>query len=408
MTSSTALLTKTTNAKKRKSTGGIDDGKSDANNNKRRRTIDTFFSPQVTLVSGPGNDGVTTCEQVSLNSEQVRVLHMVVQEEKSVFFTGAAGTGKSLLLRAIIAALRKKYAKKPEVVSVTASTGMAASNIGGMTIHSWGAVTPGLHNVDRQISCIKTCKPAFKRWKETKVLIIDEVSMVDGQLFDTLAKLADLLRKKTDKPFGGIQLVVTGDFFQLPPVTKSGEEPFFAFESEAWKRCIDHTVTLTQVYRQKDTHFVELLNELRKGTISSSAQQTFTSLSRPLPPLPSGLIPTELYPLRAQVDRANSTRLAALPGAPRTFVARDSGTHQKVLEQMVVPAQLVLKSNAQVMLVKNVDERLVNGSVGRVLGFFTIASCMASVAPETTPASLSTLFTLLRGSLALSKSTSPI
>ncbi|KAH9856878.1 PIF1-like helicase-domain-containing protein [Lenzites betulinus] len=115
-------------------------------------------------------------------------------------------TGKSLLLRGIIAALRRKYAKKPEVVSVTASTGMAASNIGGMTIHSWGAVTPGMHNIDRQISCIKTCKPAFKRWKETKVLIIDEVSMVDGQLFDTLAKLADQLRKKTDKPFGGIQV----------------------------------------------------------------------------------------------------------------------------------------------------------------------------------------------------------
>ena len=167
-----------------------------------------------------------------------------------------------------------------------------------MTIHSWGAVTPGMHNVDRQISCIKTCKPAFKRWKDTKVLIIDEgrwlclsdvhaicsayhalVSMVDGYLFDTLAKLADQLRnKRTDRPFGGIQvqlcilvwlvigvaqkfiqLVVTGDFFQLPPVTKSGEEPFFAFESEAWKKCIDHTVTLTQVYRQKDTRALLVL-----------------------------------------------------------------------------------------------------------------------------------------------------
>ncbi|OSD01012.1 hypothetical protein PYCCODRAFT_567775 [Trametes coccinea BRFM310] len=91
MARSTVLVTKTTNARKRKSTGGIDEGNSNANNNKRRRTIDTFFSPQITLVSNPDNDGVTTCEQVSLNSEQVRVLHMVVQEEKSVFFTGAAG-----------------------------------------------------------------------------------------------------------------------------------------------------------------------------------------------------------------------------------------------------------------------------------------------------------------------------
>ncbi|KAI0649794.1 PIF1-like helicase-domain-containing protein [Trametes meyenii] len=137
------------------------------------------------------------------------------------------GTGKSLLLRAIIAALRRKYAKNPEVVSVTASTGMAASNIGGMTIHSWGAVTPGQHNIDRQIPCIKTCKPAFKRWKETKVLIIDEVSMVDGHLFETLAKLASHLRKKTPKPFGGIQ-EISSSFPQSRSLERSRSSPLRA------------------------------------------------------------------------------------------------------------------------------------------------------------------------------------
>ncbi|TFY58561.1 hypothetical protein EVJ58_g6338 [Rhodofomes roseus] len=308
---------------------------------------------------------------------------MVVDEGKNVFFTGAAGTGKSLLLRAIISALRRKHAKKAEVVSVVASTGMAASNIGGMTIHSWGAVTPGMTNIERQISCIKTCKPAFQRWKATKVLVIDEISMVDGELFELLASLGDRLRRKTDKPFGGLQLVITGDFFQLPPITKSNKEPFFAFECAAWQRCVDHTVTLTQVYRQKDTHFVELLNELRRGTITSSAQRTFTSLSRPLTPLPSGLLPTELYPLRSQVENSNNGRLAKLPGPIREYAARDSGSHPKILEQMVAPARLVLKPDAQVMLVKNVDERLVNGCVGRVLGFFGVGVCSASVtAPE--------------------------
>ncbi|GBE89851.1 ATP-dependent DNA helicase PIF1 [Sparassis crispa] len=373
------MLSGLTNTKKRKSTGSIPDPRQ-GDAKRPRKTLDTFFSPQV-AATGTSRDDKGAKATVELNEEQNNVLRMVVNEEKNVFFTGAAGTGKSLLLRAIINALRKKHAKKPEVISVTASTGMAASNIGGMTIHSWGAVTPGMHNIDRQISCIKTCKPAHRRWKATKVLIIDEVSMVDGQLFDTLAALANSLRKKTAKPFGGIQLVITGDFFQLPPVTKSNTEPFFAFESDAWKKCIDHTVTLSRVYRQKDSQFVSLLNELRRGTISPSAHQTFSRLSRTLPPLPTGLLPTELYPLRAQVERANTTRLAALPGGPVTFAARDSGSSQRVLEQMVAPARLVLKPDAQVMLVKNVDEGLVNGCVGRVLGFFGVSCCVASVTP---------------------------
>ncbi|OBZ77024.1 ATP-dependent DNA helicase pfh1 [Grifola frondosa] len=359
MARTAALTSVSTNTKKRKSTGEIE-AEREGDSSKRRKTLDAFFSPQVS--ASCSKDEKSGSATIALNAEQKKVLHMVVEEGKNVFFTGAAGTGKSLLLRAIISALKKKHAKKPGLVSVTASTGMAASNIGGMTIHSWGAVTPGVHNIDRQIPCIKTCKPAHQRWKSTKVLIIDEVSMVDGHLFDTLSKLADQLRKKTEKSFGGIQVLSVTMFF--PPVTKNGE-PFFAFESEAWKKCIDNTVILTEVYRQKDTQFVSLLNELRHGTISAEAQKTFSSLSRPLPPLPSGILPTELYPLRGQVERANNTRLAALPGPVFTYAARDTGTNQKVLENIVAPARLVLKPDAQVMLVKNVDEHLVNGSVGR-------------------------------------------
>lgn len=189
------------------------------------------------------------------------------------------------------------------------------------------------------------------------------------------------------------QLVVTGDFFQLPPVTK-GKEPFFAFESEAWKRCMEHTVNLTQVFRQKDnsqslvnlrcksiytssTGFVDVLNDLRRGTISPAAITIFESLTRPLAE-DAGIIPTELFPLRAEVERANYTRLKALPSHTREFLSRDSGTAQPerratVLSNMVAQDKVHLKVDAQVMLVKNVDEVLVNGSVGRVLGFFTAA-----------------------------------
>ncbi|KAH9931540.1 PIF1-like helicase-domain-containing protein [Fomitopsis serialis] len=204
---STASSASTTTARKRKSTGDIPNDASTKDVKRPRTTLDSFFSPQVPVSSSSkGDPDAGARDSVALNDEQRKVLRMVVDEGKNVFFTGAAGTGKSLLLRAIISALRRKHAKKPEVVSVTASTGMAASNIGGMTIHSWGAVTPGMTNIERQISCIKTCKPAFQRWKTTKVLVVDEISMVDGELFELLTSLADRLRRKTDKPFGGIQV----------------------------------------------------------------------------------------------------------------------------------------------------------------------------------------------------------
>jgi len=184
-------------------------------------------------------------------------------------------------------------------------------------------------------------------------------------------------------------LVVTGDFFQLPPVTK-GKDPFFAFESEEWKKCIEHTVNLTQVFRQKDTSesttpltpynqlsiqgFVDVLNDLRRGTLSPAAINTFKSLTRPILTIDE-ILPTELFPLRNEVEKANASRLKALPSHTHTFISRDSGSasperRATVLSNMVAQARLYLKTNAQVMLIKNMDETLVNGSIGRILGFF--------------------------------------
>lgn len=175
-------LTETTTNRKRKFTGTLEPARP---SKLPRKTLDSFFTPLVPLSS---HVDAKESQPVQLNDAQHQVLRMVAEEGKNVFFTGSAGTGKSLLLRAIIASLRKKHARakaKPDskagsdvvqsaVVSVTASTGMAASNIGGMTIHSWGALTPGQTDIDKQVKCIRTCRPALKRWKETRVLIIDE------------------------------------------------------------------------------------------------------------------------------------------------------------------------------------------------------------------------------------------
>ncbi|GAA5948379.1 hypothetical protein JCM10213_004405, partial [Rhodosporidiobolus nylandii] len=197
-------------------------------------------------------------QKVILSPEQQMVLKLVVEDEKNVFFTGSAGTGKSVLLREIISSLKRKYRGSSDAVAVTASTGMAACNIGGTTIHSFAGIGIGTGTAEQLIASIKKNRNSNAKWQRVKVLVVDEVSMVDGILFDKLAAIAQALKKRpgknsgAGKPFGGIQLVVTGDFFQLPPVTK-GQTPTFAFEAEAWKQCIDHTVNLTQVFRQKDT-----------------------------------------------------------------------------------------------------------------------------------------------------------
>lgn len=200
-------------------------------------------------------------QKLMLSSEQQKVLRLVVEQGKSVFFTGSAGTGKSVLLREIIRSLKRKY-PRPEGVAITASTGMAACNIGGTTIHSFAGIGLGKEPVDQLVNKIKKNPKSRSRWQRVHVLVIDEVSMVDGELFDKLAGIAESLRGKAgaSKPFGGIQLIVTGDFFQLPPVAKGSSASKFAFEAKEWKNCVNHTVNLTQVFRQKETGACLALN----------------------------------------------------------------------------------------------------------------------------------------------------
>ncbi|GAA5924183.1 hypothetical protein JCM1841_006870 [Sporobolomyces salmonicolor] len=321
-------------------------------------------------------------QKVILSPEQQMVHKLVVDDGRNVFFTGSAGTGKSVLLREIIASLKRKHRGNADAVAVTASTGMAACNIGGTTIHSFAGIGIGIESAEQLIEKVKKNRNANAKWQRVRVLVIDEVSMLDGILFDKLAKLGTALKKRTGgrgsassaKPFGGIQLVITGDFFQLPPVTK-GVTPTFAFEAQAWKSCIDHTVNLTQVFRQKDTEFIDMLNEMRFGKLSQESIKKFYSLSRE--PAYNGIEPTELFPMRHQVEHANQNRLKALQGDAVTFKADDWALNKdasqikndQYIKNFMAPETLVLKPGAQVMLIKNLDVTLVNGTVGTVVGF---------------------------------------
>ena len=249
-----------------------------------------------------GSNAVSTSKKkalprVYLSEEQQHVLDLVTEQKKSVFFTGSAGTGKSVLLRDIIKNLRVKYKREPDRIAVTASTGLAACNVGGVTLHSFGGIGLGKEAVPELVKKIKRNQKAKARWMRTKVLIVDEISMVDGDLFDKLEAIARIIRNN-GRPFGGIQLVITGDFFQLPPVPDYGKISKFSFDAATWNTSIEHTIGLTQVFRQKDPSksvslskrwhkltelaFANMLNEMRLGKLTSKSVEAFRALNRPL------------------------------------------------------------------------------------------------------------------------------
>ncbi|KAL2142629.1 hypothetical protein VTI28DRAFT_893 [Corynascus sepedonium] len=311
---------------------------------------------------------------ITLSNEQRHVKSLVVDKGQSVFFTGPAGTGKSVLMRAIIQELKKKHARDPERVAVTASTGLAACNIGGMTLHSFAGIGLGKEDTNVLVKKIRRNPKAKNRWLKTKVLIIDEVSMVDGELFDKLSQIGRIIRNN-GRPWGGIQLVITGDFFQLPPVPEGGKqrESKFAFDAAMWNMSIDHTIGLTEVFRQRDPEFAAMLNEMRLGKISDETVRSFQELKRPLT-FNDGLEVTELFPTRNEVESSNQRRLRALTGKLYRYDALDAGDEKvrdRLLANMMAPPTLELKKGAQVMLIKNMDETLVNGSLGTVVKFMS-------------------------------------
>jgi ATP-dependent DNA helicase PIF1 len=279
------------------------------------------------------------------------------------------------LLRELIKVLKRKHRKDPDAVAVTASTGLAACNIGGVTLHSFAGIGLGKEAVPDLVRKIKKNQKARNRWARTKVLILDEISMVDGDLFDKLESVARQIRNN-GRPFGGIQLVMTGDFFQLPPVPEGGKAAKFAFDANSWTSCIEHTIGLSQVFRQRDPEFANMLNEMRVGKLSKATVDTFKSLSRELH-YDDGIQATELFSTRNEVDSANRRKMQGLPGEAMKFIAVDSGTitdvqrRDKLLQNCMAPQAIELKLHSQVMLIKNVDDSLVNGSLGRVVGFMS-------------------------------------
>jgi len=303
-------------------------------------------------------------EPAAIMTQEQRYVLDCVKSGKNVFFTGGAGTGKSFLIQKIIGVL------PPEHTFITASTGVAAFQIGGTTLHSFAGIGSGNAVISKCVELAKRSTVA-KQWKKCKHLIIDEVSMVDGNYFKRLEHVARQV-KNNDKPFGGIQLILTGDFLQLPPVAKE-EERRFAFETSAWQRCVQLNIELTQVKRQSDQALVEILNRLRMGVCTEEDTEVLKGTKANKSK--EGIVPTKLCTHTEDVNMINKKELEKCEGEEKRFQAVDSdpGLSKYIEASTPVEGVVRLRVGAQVMLLKNlnVSSGLVNGARGRVESFTT-------------------------------------
>lgn len=315
----------------------------------------------VDLTHDPSSD------KLQLSEAQFRTISMLLQR-KSVFFTGAAGTGKSFIVQILRDVLR--YLDLENRVAFTAPTGVAACNIEGTTIHSWAGIGLASEPVEKLVDKVRGSVNARNRWRRTEILVIDEISMLPADIFDMLSVIGSQIRADP-RPFGGLQVVLCGDFFQLPPV----KSPKFCFESKYWPQLLgdDGVVVLDKVFRQKDSLFQRLLNDMRRGVLAEANKSIL--MSRTLPyTLKNGIVPTLLYATNKGVDEINEQKLEAIDEEVVEYPAYDTGEEEflaQLRNGMKAPTLLRLKIGAQVMLLKNVsvEEGLVNGARGVVTGF---------------------------------------
>lgn len=283
---------------------------------------------------------------------------------RSALLTGAAGTGKTHLLNTFIAQARKRGKK----VSVTATTGLAATHLGGNTIHSWSGIGVNDHlpnNFFERLS--KTRRDVISK---TDVLIIDEISMLHDFRLDMIDKVLRTVREN-DQPFGGIQLVMSGDFFQLPPVNRPNEQGGgFVVYSDAWQELQPAVLYLERQYRQNDERLLEILTALRTGDVRRHHVEALLARTEVEPP--DGDI-TELHTVNVDVDDINIQKLAELPGEERSYQQTTTGSKiyvENLQRSVLAPENLVIKLGALVMAVKNSPQKLyANGSIGTVVDF---------------------------------------
>jgi intein/homing endonuclease/energy-coupling factor transporter ATP-binding protein EcfA2 len=328
-------------------------------------------------------------DSLSLLNTAQRQAYDAVEMGKHIFLTGPGGTGKSFLLQMLYTVLPGRITKK---VALTALTGCAALLVHprAKTLHSWAGVGLAKESATHLIKEIRKSRKSSMRWITTDVLVIDEISMMTPELFEKLDEIGRAIRRTPNQPFGGIQLVLVGDFYQLPPVVRqdiSGVETCFLFESPLWNELKLETHSLTEIVRQKDPIFQEVLNQARRGELTKKSIKVLATRMG-LDYKTQAIQPTMLFTRRAEVDEINMSHLRKLTTERRSFKAttlfqplestkglteEDPFVKRAILKldtDAPYNAELTLAIGAQVMLLVNKpDLGLANGSRGVITGF---------------------------------------
>lgn len=309
---------------------------------------------------------------IKLNKKQNEAWSYMTQG-RNVFITGAGGTGKTSCIKLFFRTYRSL-----RKISMTSTTGTSALLFGGTTLHSYLGIGLGKGSEASMISKINSRSYMKKRWRELEVLVVDEISMLSPELFDKLNKVAKVVRMSKE-PFGGIQLILSGDFCQLPCINSDG----FCFQAKTWEECVEKTVYLTEIIRQSDFEFQKCLNNVRVGNFDNDTIKLLQSRVGINLENSIGIRPTRLYSTNYSVDKINDKELDKLAENGAEFMEYEMEmvftsqvkNKQRLKEICRKNCQAVqnlqICKNTQVMLLHNLDleNNLANGSRGVVTGF---------------------------------------
>lgn len=321
---------------------------------------------------------------MKLSIKQQLVFDSVIAGD-NVFLTGPGGSGKTALIGEIYNNINER-----KNIQLTAMTGVAAIQLHqtAKTLHSWAGIGLGDQTANVYFSKICGSKALFDKWKKIEILVIDEVSMLSQELFDKLEEIARLIKKST-KPFGGIQVILSGDFYQLPPVKNNSK---FCFESCKFDSLFQHKIILDSIFRQKDEVLVKILQNIRLGKITKS---NIKKLQERIVKSENNIKPVILMPKKASVDEINNVNLCKLSGDSVKFcrkvletldVSKEEENYLKLLsvdeysqeleflEKSTLINEIVeLKVGSQVMSIINLEENnklvISNGTQGIVKSF---------------------------------------